>query len=145
MPGAHMIRVLTFTEVGGHRVNEDAVEVRPHPADAGCWLCCLADGQGGQPGGGPAARLACRTALDLALAHDPERLTDPDAWPSLLRQADQAVEADRDAGFTTLIGLAITRGQLTGASCGDSAVLAVSAGKAVEVTSRQWKDPPVGS
>ncbi|HVS40227.1 MAG TPA: hypothetical protein VMS17_32010, partial [Gemmataceae bacterium] len=48
-----MISVLSFSEVGGHRVNEDAFAVQQHPLDPGMWLCFVADGQGGQPGGGP--------------------------------------------------------------------------------------------
>ncbi len=38
-----MIRVLSFSEAGGHAVNEDAFLVEPHPADGACWLGCLAD------------------------------------------------------------------------------------------------------
>ena len=61
-----MIHVLTYSEVGGHRVNEDAFVARPHPVDPDSWLICLADGQGGRAGGAQASQLACKTAADLA-------------------------------------------------------------------------------
>jgi hypothetical protein len=38
-----MVAVVTFSEVGGHAVNEDAYAVERHPGDPDCWLCCLAD------------------------------------------------------------------------------------------------------
>jgi hypothetical protein len=43
-----MVAVFSFTEVGGHLVNEDAFLVQPHPQDPACWLLLLADGQGGR-------------------------------------------------------------------------------------------------
>lgn len=137
-----MIRVHSFSVAGGHPVNEDAFEVRQHPADAECWLCCLADGQGGRQGGGRAAQLACRVAMDAALQKPP----DSDAWTEALGKADEKVAADAEAGYTTLIGFTIANEVLLGASCGDSAVLAISKDrKPAIVTARQFKNPPVGS
>jgi PPM family protein phosphatase len=104
-----MVNVLSFSEVGGHRVNEDAFAVQQHPFDSGLWLCFLADGQGGQPGGGPAAQLACRTALTAAVCCSPEQLSDGRTWSGILHLADDAVSKDPSAGFTTLIGLCIRR------------------------------------
>jgi serine/threonine protein phosphatase PrpC len=46
-----MVSVITFSEAGGHPVNEDAFAVERHPADSECWLCFVADGQGGRAGG----------------------------------------------------------------------------------------------
>jgi len=140
-----MVGVTTFTEAGGHPVNEDAFLVRQHPDDPDCWLSFLADGQGGRKGGGEAARLACRAALDVASGVRPERLVDGRAWPFLLRLADFAVAADVVAGFTTLIGFCVRNGVLAGASSGDSGVLAVVEGQGREVTAGQRKTPPVGS
>ncbi len=141
----HVIRVTTFTESGGHPANEDAFLVGPHPADAGSWLCALADGQGGRAGGGEAARLACRTTLAEAGRLQPGQLSRGPIWASLLRQADRAVEADPGAGFTTLAGFCVRDGVLVGASSGDSAVLAAAGGQAREATAGQRKNPPVGS
>ena len=141
-----MIGVTSFSEAGGHPVNEDAFEVRRHPSDPNCWLCFLADGQGGRAGGEVAARLASHVAADAALLHPPRMLAKPSVWDAILRQADHAVLSDSQAGFTTLLGFCIRGGNLTGASSGDSAVLAVSeSGSALEVTKGQFKNPPVGS
>jgi PPM family protein phosphatase len=141
-----MVRFLSFTEAGGHPKNEDAFEVQCHPSDPACWLCFLADGQGGQAGGAPAARLACRTGMEAACLQRPDRLRDVAAWPALLRRADNAVRADSAAGYCTLLGFCIWAGALAGASAGDSAVLAVTGdGAPRELTAGQAKNPPVGS
>jgi hypothetical protein len=64
----------------------------------------------------------------------------------LLAYADQAVAEDREAGFATLIGLSVQSNRVTGASCGDSAVVAIGKESAPRVlTSHQFKNPPVGS
>lgn len=141
-----MVRVTSFSEAGGHINNEDAFEVHRHVDDPDCWLGYLADGQGGSGGGAEAARLACRTAAEATLRLPPRALAEPAAWLEILRQADRAVEADPEAGFTTLLGFCIHDGVLTGASSGDSAALVVSGGeRAREMTSGQLRNPPVGS
>jgi PPM family protein phosphatase len=140
-----MVSVLSFSEVGGHRLNEDAFAVQQHPLDPSLWVCFVADGQGGQAGGGPAARLACRVALEAAAGCPPERLRDQPTWSGLLRRADEAVRADPAAGFTTLVGLCVSRGRIVGVSSGDSAALLVSGERVVELTAGQCKNPPVGS
>ncbi len=141
-----MIQVVTFSEPGGHPVNADAKGVRQHPADPECRLCCLADGQGGRAGGARAAPLACHTALETALRLPVEQLAGLAAWPSILQRTDEAVSQDPDAGFTTLIGLSVLRNAVCGASSGDSAALAVSAGGHLrKLTAGQFKNPPVGS
>lgn len=132
-----MIRTYSFSAVGGHAVNEDAFALQQLPGAAG-WLVALADGQGGRAGGKRAAQLACEVAaLYFAESRD---------WTASLTAADAAVSADREAGFTTLVGLCVTADSVEGASCGDSAAVAVCAGEAPRVlTSRQFKNPPVGS
>ena len=141
-----MIRVLTFSEPGGHPANEDSFAARSHPADPGAWLCFLADGQGGRAGGARAAQLACQVALDAAVGLALSALANPAAWPALLEHADCAVAADRVAGFTTLVGLCVTDTWVCGASCGDSAVLTLcGTDPPRELTRHQFKNPPVGS
>lgn len=143
-----MLDVFTFSEPGGHVVNEDAFAVRQHPSAPHCWLCTLADGQGGQPGGGRAARLACDTAMSFALRLPPHALAEPGAWDVVLRSADEAVRDDPQAGFTTLVGFCLVGGSvgaLCGASSGDSALLALSEHRAYALTQHQYKNPPVGS
>ena len=141
-----MVTVLSFSEPGGHPANEDAFVVERHPADPECWLCFLADGQGGRAGGARAAQLACRSAAEAALAEPCWKLAAPSAWAALLRGADTVVSADHDAGLTTLLGFCIAYGRLAGGSCGDSAVLVSSSGERPrEITAGQPKNPPVGS
>lgn len=127
-----MIRTHSFSCAGGHSVNEDAFAL--HPIGGG-WEAALADGQGGRAGGARAAQLACEIVLRSA-----------GSWAERLVAADVAVATDREAGFTTLVALQIVKDRLFGASCGDSAAVAVCAGTAPKVlTSRQFKNPPVGS
>ncbi len=140
-----MPRLFTFTEPGGHSANEDAFVAAPHPADPGCRVVCVADGQGGRAGGARAARLACDTAAARALSTRPVELTSTDAWTTILGAADDAVAADPEAGFTTLIGLAVTERGLVGASVGDSAAVLWASGRVSDLTARQFKNPPVGS
>jgi hypothetical protein len=141
-----MIRMLSFSEAGGHPVNEDAFLAQPHPADPATWLCALADGQGGRAGGGRAAQLACQTTLELAARQTPRVLASLAAWPTLLRQVDETVARDAEAGFTTLIGFTVTDNRIFGASSGDSAALALSTGgPPQQLTAHQVKNPPVGS
>ena len=140
-----MVTVHCFSEVGGHRLNEDTFAVKEHPLETGLWLCFLADGQGGRAGGGVASRVACQAALDAAIESRPERLILPHTWLSIIQQADEAVSADPDAGFTTLVGLCVSQSWVMGASNGDSAALLVYGEKAIELTSGQRKNPPVGS
>ncbi len=121
-----MIRVHSFSAAGGHAVNEDAFLIRELPR---AHFVALADGQGGRAGGARAAQLAC----EVAAREGPEA-------------ADVAVAADPAAGFTTLVTLLIEGDRATGASCGDSAAVAVNRNGAPRVlTSRQFKNPPVGS
>ena len=63
----------------------------------------------------------------------------------ILTHADTAVASDAEAGFTTLIGLCVSNNRVSGASCGDSAIVAICGAEAPRVlTSRQFKNPPVG-
>jgi hypothetical protein len=141
-----MFTTLSHSEPGGHAHNEDAFLVQAHPADADCLLCAVADGQGGQPGGGAAAELACRACIEAACAIPPDRLFGPGAWAGLGRTADEAVAADHAAGYTTLVALAVRGNALVGASSGDSAAVLCNGGKpGVILTARQLKNPPVGS
>lgn len=141
-----MIDVVSFSEPGGHAVNEDAFVVLPHPSIPDCWLCALADGQGGRAGGARAARLACDTAIASMLTLNPGEMGEVTTWFSIFRSADEAVRADREAGFTTLVGFCIVMGIVCGASSGDSGALLLHGdGEIEELTAHQQKNPPVGS
>jgi PPM family protein phosphatase len=141
-----VISVLTFSELGGHRHNEDAFAVEHHPSGPDRLVVCLADGQGGQAGGAEAAQVACRSTLARLIALLHERFVDSREWASLLHQADDAVRTAEAAGFTTLIALYLAADHVVGASSGDSAVLVVDGLRQPhELTARQAKNPPVGS
>jgi PPM family protein phosphatase len=141
-----MPNILTFTEAGGRLENEDALLVVPHSGDADSLICVLADGQGGQPHGGPAARLACRAAIDLAHATPPAELLLSEWWTTTLGQVDRKVQTDPGAGLTTLVAFCVGRDQVLGASSGDSAAVALIGDRSARVlTARQFKNPPVGS
>lgn len=140
-----MIECHTYTEAGGHPENEDALLARELSAHPGTWICGLADGQGGQFGGAAAAARAVEAVGETAERQPPRRLEDARTWCALLSSADAAVEEEREAGFTTLVGLCLAPGRVAGASCGDSACLLVAGGRAEVLTERQRKNPPVGS
>ena len=141
-----MIRIASHTEVGGHAKNEDSLVTCLLPDGSGGFLCALADGQGGRAGGARAAEVACRTCLEMGLNYRTAELLFPVTWSTILRKADQAVNADTLAGFTTLIAFCVTPEFVCGASCGDSATVLQSPGKPGQIlTARQFKNPPVGS
>lgn len=133
------------SEAGHNHVNEDAVRVRPHPEDARAVLCCLADGQGGQAGGAAAAQAAVEESLKAASSFPAKDLFDAASWYGIVSAADEAVCADDAAGFTTLISLCVSEGQVCGASCGDSGALLLQNGRDWILTENQRKNPPVGS
>jgi PPM family protein phosphatase len=141
-----MCLVSSRSEAGGHPLNEDAFEVMRHPGGQSCWICALADGQGGQAGGGEAARLACRVVIETGSSQPVRSLASVSTWLNALRRADERVRTDRDAGYTTLIGFAVVGGYVVGASNGDSAAwLGGADGRVLDLTAGQAKNPPVGS
>ncbi len=134
-----MLHTTTFSAPGGHIQNEDAF-VLCELADAPeCWFACIADGQGGRAGGAKAAQLACEVCAEHATRVNTN-------WLKILAIADATVASNTEAGFTTLAGFTGRENIITGASCGDSAVVAFSAnGEPNVLTTRQYKNPPVGS
>lgn len=135
------MRVLSHSQ-SSHpkRENQDHIEIRRFQK---ARLMALADGQGGQAGGAKAARIAVRAALDWI-----ERALDPfdfDTLRTAISVADEAVEADEDAGFTTLILLACDEQRVAGASVGDSMVWHIGPGDEMELSRNQRKSPPLGS
>jgi hypothetical protein len=139
-----MIRTFTFSEAGGHPTNDDAFLVEPIPDGIGGHVVAVADGQGGRTHAAEAARLACRTVVDAALRRGTG--FDKAGCREILARADRAVTFDDSAGFTTLVAFTVRWNSVVGASCGDSALLAVcGSGEVTELTRLQYKNPPVGS
>ncbi len=139
------MRYLAHSEPGHDHANEDCVAVRRHLHDAEALICVLADGQGGQFGGGAASRAAVAKCLELASVRSVEELLERATWREIVTEVDEAVEQQADAGFATLIGLCVTPTVICGASCGDSAAVLVSGENFAELTAKQRKNPPLGS
>ena len=72
-------------------------------------------------------------------------MSDGREWLKVLRAADDAVQRDPTAGFTTLVGLCVAGRRVVGVSSGDSAALLVCGERSLELTAGQRKNPPVGS
>ena len=137
------MQIVSYTEAAGKR-NEDVLIHDPVAAD-GLWRCVLADGQGGRPGGGWAAKLACDVTWERIKGLDATERCSPSSVCGALGEADRAVCDDADAGFTTLTGLVIDDGWLCGASNGDGLVLLLSDGVVTNLTRFQEKKPPIGA
>jgi serine/threonine protein phosphatase PrpC len=141
-----MCIITSCSVAGGHPSNEDAFDVVRHPDWHSCWIGALADGQGGQSGGGEAARLACRAVIEMVSSHPVGSIAIASTWLNALRLADERVRKDQSAGYTTLIGFAVFDGHVIGAANGDSALwLAGADGHILDLTASQAKNPPIGS
>jgi serine/threonine protein phosphatase PrpC len=135
----------TYSEAGHNHSNEDAVAFEIHPQNARFGIGILADGQGGQVGGGAASRRAVATALQVALSYSPQQLQKEVTWYEILAAVDETVCDDPEAGFATFIGIAVTDEKVCGVSCGDSLGLLVNAQQCEVLTERQRKNPPLGT
>lgn len=135
----------THSEAGYNHRNEDSIEVLLHPKDSGTLICLLADGQGGQAGGGEAARLATSKCVELAGGYPVKALLKSESWYEIFSGVDEAVNDDPEAGYTTLIGLCVSGDKVCGAACGDSAALIVGSRSTEILTEGQRKNPPLGS
>lgn len=141
-----MVAILSRSEPGRSRYNEDAFQVAPHPQSNDGYICIVADGQGGQLGGQRASVVACQTTMEIATSTSSQELAKGTGWSKILTRADQAVKDDRDAGFTTLVAAYIHGNIVYGASSGDSAALITTAsGEPRWLTDQQQKNPPVGA
>ena len=141
-----MVKVFSYSEAGGHVENEDAFIIEQHPADSKCWICTLADGQGGRAGGGRAARIAAQLVPELAKREPPSFLVENRTWERLLGAADKLVAKDTIAGFTTLVGFCVRDDRIIGAANGDSAVAIFDVMRdGWDMTKNQFKNPPVGA
>ncbi len=141
-----MLRTFSFTAAGGHIDNEDAFQVVSRPDAPNIVICSIADGQGGQAAGGPAASRAVRSCVEQAQRTRLAHLLVPHTWKQIITEADRAVHDEPDVGFTTLVALATDGRFVCGASVGDSAAVLMLPGKPLVVlTDDQEKNPPIGS
>ena len=82
----------------------------------------LQTGKAAKPEVAEAARLACRVLIETVSSERAASVATAGAWLDALHRADERVCADRDAGYTTLIGFALAGGHVVGAANGDSAL-----------------------
>lgn len=139
------MKVYRHSEPGGHETNEDAIGVTRYADDTLTLVCALSDGQGGQPGGALAARVAVDSCLNNARACTLGKLLNPFTWKAVGEAVDRHVAQESDAGYATFIGLAVSPAFVAGASCGDSAAALLLGDEFFRLTERQHKNPPIGS
>ncbi len=106
--------------------------------DAGLVLI-VADGVGGQTGGGSAAEYAVQRVGHAVPKLD---IADPIAWHGLVKAIDGEL---RDIGQTTLVVVAVTPKKLVGISVGDSEAWLIQRGGHYDLTGGQNRKPYLGS
>ena len=106
-------------------------------------IIAVADGSGGQGGGGEAADKVI-AGVKKAVANG-IKPGDYAAWCSLLVDIDREIEEDKEAGETTAIVLALSRRYIAGAACGDSRALLFSRTGLIDITKKQNRRPMLGS
>lgn len=121
-------------------LSEDRALVLQAAPDA--LVLAMADGVGGQPGGGVAAQLAVETVEleGAALIRRPVRY-----WRGLVQALDDALAAHPDSGQTTLIALCLSGGKVLGASVGDSEAWWITAAGHFDLTEAQKRKPFLGT
>jgi serine/threonine protein phosphatase PrpC len=103
----------------------------------------VADGAGGRPGGAQAAETVVRVVRE-SLTGTP-RCYDPRFWYGVLRKADEVILADRDAGESTAVVLAVRGPSIVGASVGDSGAWLITEDAFDDLTARQQHKPCLGT
>lgn len=138
------MKVVTHTEAGGGKANQDYLVAERHPLAADTWICAIADGQGGRPEGDKASSIACRSVAEICRRTPSDHLAQPGAWMDILADANARVASGTE-GFTTLIGFAVGPDFICGASVGDSKLyFQPRGGEIIELTANQDKNPPCG-
>lgn len=103
-------------------------------------LIAIADGVGGTGSGGQAAAFLCnRAASEVGEAHDGAW------WARWLAETDRLIQATHPGAETTAVVVQVARGQVSGASVGDSAAWLITATGYVDLTEGQVTKPRVGS
>jgi serine/threonine protein phosphatase PrpC len=136
-----MLSFNTAKRVEGYRtVLEDRAEVIE---TGGVLLLVVADGAGGISGGERAAESAVSRVREGWRS-----MPDPHGsyfWGLLPAALDEGIEADAQAGETTLVVAAVSPKGLVGASVGDSGAWMVRGGSYTDLTERQHRKPLLGS
>ena len=111
-------------------------------AALGSLVLAVADGVGGQSGGGEAAQLAIET-VEMEGAGLVRR--NSQVWRGLLKALDDALAAHPDAGQTTLVALCLMPQKLIGASVGSSEAWWITADGHFDLTEAQKRKPTLGT
>lgn len=139
------MRYEVHSEPGGKALTEDCLVAKRHPSHHATIVFALADGQGGQSNGADAAKAACDAVWSQSSSLHFQKLEEETTWVQILEATDRAVSTT--GGFTTLVALSANGNSIIGASCGDSKAFfrASNEDSICELTSRQSKNPPIGS
>ena len=135
-----MFRVASRRASYRDEASEDRLLVLP--LSGGTVVLAVADGVGGQPGGGLAAQFALDTIRELAPTLLYRR---SQTWQRLLRAIDNGLVQDPEAGLTTLVVICLSRKKLMGASVGDSEAWWVTKEGHFDLTEAQNRKPYLGS
>lgn len=137
-----MTEPLALTKVVPARAfADDHVEVVVR--DDGVVLLVLADGAGGQAGGGRAAQRVAAGATKHFCEGSSE--IDPVPWLSWMREMDRSLSLDPTCGETTAIVCVVDGPLVGGCSVGDSEAWIFESTSIVDLTSAQRRKPLLGS
>ena len=131
-----MIEVSSYVEQAGNSGDDSLAVVIVGDA----IVVCVADGAGGISGGLDASRIVVQAATTAELSS----FRTPNKFEEFLRQLDQTVYSDRDAGETTAIIAMIKNSIVLGASLGDSECWLISENSDYELTQLQNRKPLLG-
>lgn len=120
--------------------SEDRAEIVETPNGV---VLIVADGVGGQAGGGAAADFVVEHLREII--PQMTNLEDPKAWYSVVKSLDGELLLDDDMGQTTLIVAAVTPWRIVGASVGDSEAWLVQPEGHFDLTGGQKRKPYLGS
>lgn len=134
---AIVISLYTSTKAGGG-TNQDRVTYFEHAQGT---VILIADGAGGQGGGGIAADCSVEF-LRVACA---KQGLSPETCSQLLSALDSELSAHRTAGESTAVMIVIGHDMMFGASVGDSEAWLVEDGKTAVLTESQYRKPLLGS
>jgi serine/threonine protein phosphatase PrpC len=105
-------------------------------------VAVVADGAGGRSGGAQAADMVIKMVREHTSAGGN---LDSTALCNLLRNIDSALDADVDAGETTVVIVAVSPFGISGASVGDSAAWLIRGVECTDLTRHQQRKPFLGT
>ncbi len=132
-------KIKVVTESSGSD-NQDRALVRHHGNGV---IIFIADGAGGMGGGSKAAEDSVEFINKLLINN--AHFSEPLLWCEILREIDQFLFVNQEAGETTAVIAAIKDDKICGASVGDSEAWDIYNGKYNDFTEKQYRKPLIGS